>query len=63
MEVALRAHVFDGLADSLRIVTEPGDNEVWARGAACVVLNALFSSPVHRHATEPVHNVHSMTLA
>lgn len=45
METTMRAHVFDGLAASLRILTEPGGNEVWARGAACVVLSALFSAP------------------
>jgi predicted NBD/HSP70 family sugar kinase len=45
MELALREHVFNGLADSLRIITESGGNEIWARGAACVVLNSLFTSP------------------
>ena len=45
MEAALREHVFDGLADSLRIISESGGNEIWARGAACVVLNSLFTFP------------------
>lgn len=48
MEAALRAHSFDGLVDSLRILTEPGGNEMWARGAACVVLSALLSSPTQQ---------------
>ena len=49
MEAALQAHAFDGLADTLRIRLEPGGNDLWARGAACVVLNALFTSPVQQH--------------
>ena len=48
MEAALREHVFDGLADSLRIITEPSGNEMWARGAACVALSALFTSSDHQ---------------
>lgn len=63
MEAALREHVFDGLADSLRILTEPGGNEVWARGAASVVLSALFSSPAHQQETEPLHAVRSLVNA
>jgi N-acetylglucosamine repressor len=42
MEAAVRELAFAGLADSLRIVFEPGGNEVWARGAAWVVLSSLF---------------------
>jgi N-acetylglucosamine repressor len=63
MEVALRAHAFDGLADSLRILTEPGGNEMWARGAACVVLSALFTSPAHYQETEPMRAVRALALA
>jgi predicted NBD/HSP70 family sugar kinase len=48
MEAELREHAFDGLADALRIITEAGGNEIWARGAACVVLNSLFTSPEPR---------------
>jgi predicted NBD/HSP70 family sugar kinase len=44
MESALRERAFDSLADSLRIVLEPGGNELWARGAACIVLSSLFTS-------------------
>lgn len=44
METALRRHVFNGLADSLQIIFDPGGNEIWARGAACVVLSSLFTS-------------------
>ena len=63
MEAALRAHAFDGLADSLRILTEPGGNDMWARGAACVVLSALFTSPVHQQEIEPVRAVRALALA
>lgn len=63
MEAALRAHVFDGMADSLRILTEPGGNELWARGAACVVLSVLFTPPVHQKETEPEHKVRALALA
>lgn len=42
MEAALRERAFNGLADSLRIVTEPAGDEFWARGAACVVLSSLL---------------------
>ncbi|RMD64447.1 ROK family protein, partial [Candidatus Parcubacteria bacterium] len=48
MREALNAHVFNGLAEDLQIVIEPSGDEAWARGAACVVLSALFRSPVHQ---------------
>jgi predicted NBD/HSP70 family sugar kinase len=44
MEAALREHAFAGMGDSLRIIIEPSGSEVWARGAACVVLSSLFIS-------------------
>lgn len=50
MREALRAHVFDGLADELEIIIEPSGDETWARGAACVVLGEIFKSPVHKGA-------------
>ncbi len=48
MREAIRAHVFNGLADNLEVVIEPSGDETWARGAACVVLGELFRSPVYR---------------
>jgi predicted NBD/HSP70 family sugar kinase len=54
METALRTHAFDGLADSLRVMIEPGGNEIWARGAACVVLSALFTATVQQHDAVPL---------
>ena len=48
MEAVLREHAFAAMGESLRIIIEPGGNELWARGAACVVLSSLFSSLKHR---------------
>jgi len=41
-QLALRDHCFDGLADGLRVVTEPWGDEAWARGAASLLLAELF---------------------
>lgn len=57
MEAALHAHAFAGLADTLQIVIEPGGNDLWARGAASVVLSALFTSPVQQTPTESVRTI------
>jgi N-acetylglucosamine repressor len=62
MEITMRAHTFDGLADSLRILTEPGGNEVWARGAAYVVLSALFTAPAPQLDIAAVHTVRARAL-
>jgi predicted NBD/HSP70 family sugar kinase len=48
MREVIRAHAFNGLADELEILIEPSGDETWARGAACVVLGELFTSPVHQ---------------
>lgn len=45
---AIETLSFDGLAEEVALVVEPSGDEVWARGAACVVLGELFKSPVHR---------------
>jgi len=42
MEAVLREYAFAGMGHSLRIIIEPSGNEIWARGAACVVLSSLF---------------------
>jgi hypothetical protein len=44
METVMREYAFDGLADSFRIVTDPGGSEIWAQGVASVVLSSLFTS-------------------
>lgn len=43
METAMRENAFIGFQDSFRIVYEAGEENMWARGVACVVLNALFT--------------------
>jgi N-acetylglucosamine repressor len=63
MDAALHAHVFDGLADSLRIVIEAGGNDIWARGAACAVLSALFTSPIHQADTDSARAMRTLTLS
>jgi predicted NBD/HSP70 family sugar kinase len=62
MEAALREYIFDGLADSLRILTEPSENYMWARGAACVMLSALFASPVHQQEPDHIRAVRALAL-
>lgn len=46
MHDAIAEHTFAGLAGQTRIVTEYIADETWARGAACVVLNTIFRSPM-----------------
>ncbi len=48
MRVAIKAHTFNGLANELDIFIEPSGDETWARGAATLVLDELFKSPIHR---------------
>lgn len=45
---ALREHCFDGLADELRVVSEPWGDEAWARGAASLLLGELFQPALRR---------------
>jgi N-acetylglucosamine repressor len=51
LEAALttaRERTFGGLAEDAEFVVDSTDDLAWARGAACVVLGELFSSPIHR---------------
>ena len=60
METALHTYAFDGLAESLKIMIEPSGTEIWARGAACVVLGELFSASApqpNREAVTPLRKV------
>lgn len=41
----LAATVFDGLLGTYRIAVEPFDDTAWARGAASLVLSAVFGEP------------------
>jgi glucokinase-like ROK family protein len=54
MRKTLAEHVFNGLADSLEIIVEPSGDEAWARGAACVVLQGLFESPVYKEEIQEI---------
>lgn len=45
---ALAEHCFDGLADDLRVVTEPWGDEAWARGAASLLLAELFRPAIRQ---------------
>jgi N-acetylglucosamine repressor len=54
MEAVLREQAFAGMGQSLRIIIEPSGNEVWARGAACVVLSSLFISVEQRQRSRPL---------
>ncbi len=54
MRESLRAHVFNGLAESMTLSVEPLDDSVWARGAASLMLNELFSPPIFGSSAGPV---------
>lgn len=41
---SLSAHVFNGLGDGLQVVTEPWDDDAWARGAAGLVVSRTFEA-------------------
>jgi N-acetylglucosamine repressor len=45
---AMRERSFAGLEKDVEFVVDSTDDIAWARGAACVVLGELFSSPIHR---------------
>jgi N-acetylglucosamine repressor len=45
---AARERAFGGLAEDAEFVVDTTDDLAWARGAACIVLGELFSSPIHR---------------
>jgi predicted NBD/HSP70 family sugar kinase len=53
--LAMRESAFAGLDRNVDFFVDSVDDVAWARGAACVVLGELFSSPMHRNvALEPV---------
>jgi predicted NBD/HSP70 family sugar kinase len=58
MRQAIQTHRFDGLGEQTRYVIEPAGDEVWARGAASLVLRELFRGPV----TELVNGERGRTL-
>ncbi len=46
MQQAIDEHVFDGLRERVKIITSNVADEIWARGAASVVLGEIFKSPI-----------------
>ncbi len=46
MRAALAEHVFNGLAERVRVVTAQIEDATWARGAASLVLGEIFKSPM-----------------
>ncbi|MBW4438121.1 MAG: ROK family transcriptional regulator [Pleurocapsa minor GSE-CHR-MK-17-07R] len=43
---ALRRYTFNGLLDHVEVIVEAADDRAWARGAATLVLNRVFASPL-----------------
>jgi len=52
MRAAIRDHSFNGLADDLEVVIELSGDETWARGAASLVLQQIYRSPIHAEGSE-----------
>jgi predicted NBD/HSP70 family sugar kinase len=48
LQSALRQYSMPNLYEDVRIQIEPWGDDVWARGAASLVLRQLFESPVHK---------------
>ena len=40
-------HVFDGLVEDTEIIIQEWGDEAWAWGAASLVLQDIFKSPIH----------------
>lgn len=43
---AMRRYTFSGLLDGVEVLVEAADDRTWARGAAALVLNQVFASPL-----------------
>ncbi len=43
---AMHRYTFNGLMDDVEVIIEPADDRTWARGAAVLVLNRVFASPL-----------------
>jgi predicted NBD/HSP70 family sugar kinase len=52
MRMAIGNHSFDGLGSDLQIVIEPSGDRTWARGAASLVLQEIYKSPIHAGGAE-----------
>ena len=49
MRATIAQHVMPGLAEDTEIEVDIWNDDAWARGAASLVLQELFSSPIHRN--------------
>ncbi len=47
----LAVHVHEGLRDTYELMVEPLTDEAWARGAASLILNAVFEQPTRTHSS------------
>lgn len=47
MRDSVTRHAFNGLADDAEIVIQEWGDEAWARGAASLVLQEIYRSPIH----------------
>ena len=52
MRTAIHDHAFNGLANDVQIVIEPSGDRTWARGAASLVLQEIYKSPIHAGVSE-----------
>ena len=46
MRSALEDHCFNGLLHDVEVVIKPTDDQMWARGAASIVVGRMFASPL-----------------
>jgi len=46
MRTAIRTHAFDGMGEDTKILIDTWEDYAWARGAASLVLQELFKSPL-----------------
>ncbi|HID86560.1 MAG TPA: hypothetical protein EYP55_04170 [Anaerolineae bacterium] len=52
MREAMRRHAFADLAEDTEIIVQEWGDDAWARGAASLVLQEIFKSPIYEG--EPV---------
>lgn len=52
MRQAVAQHAFDGLVEDTEIVVQEWGDEAWAWGAASLVLQEIYKSPIHARVPE-----------
>jgi hypothetical protein len=52
MHATIIQHVMPGLAEDTEIRIDVWEDDAWARGAASLVLQELFISPIHKSEKE-----------